>query len=165
MGKSKKITAILLCCVLVFASMLCGCEQKKHVQKVQPVLRLDLVKVIPPDLTDLSNVVYSWELTGEEKNWAPIIYRVPNADYTFTGSVYYYETDESGEKVAVNTGNGAEIQIDRQESDGNYKHFSSSGGNRSHGSGVFRFTFLVSDSENYDGFTVTIYLIVKGKIQ
>ena len=67
MATKKQLTAIALCFVLVFASMLCGCEQKKHVQKVQPVLRLDLVKVIPPDLKDLSNVVYSWELTGEEK--------------------------------------------------------------------------------------------------
>ena len=161
----KQLTAVILCIVLVFASMLCGCEQKKHVQKVQPVLRLDLVKVIPPDLIDLGNVVYSWELMEEEDSWPPIIYRVSNADYTFTGSVYYYETDESGEKVAVNTGNEAEIQIDRQDEYGDYRHFTSNGRNYSHGSGVFRFTFLVSDCENYDGFTVAIYLIVKGEIQ
>ena len=41
MKKSKKITAILLCFVLVFASMLCGCAHESESEKIRNGYKID----------------------------------------------------------------------------------------------------------------------------
>ena len=74
----KQITAIVLCIVLVFASMLCGCEStNEQIEKVYPNIWVNLIRVNGGTET----VVHGWEFNSDSYKGDPIICTVPIGNY------------------------------------------------------------------------------------
>ena len=92
MKKKVRPIAIILSFVLLFVSMLSGCQKKEEKEELrQPILALALIKM-EHNWGDFSNVVSRWELSEESKEQGPLIYVVPNGNYTFDRTLYYYKT-------------------------------------------------------------------------
>ncbi len=161
MKKKVRPVAIILSFVLLFISMLSGCQKQEEEEKLlHPVLALDLIKM-EHGWADFSNVVKRWELTEESKEQGPLIYVVPNGDYTFDRSLYYYKTDDDGIRHKLSTQYGAAMHIYRQEEDGKFHSYEIDGCHYvAHGSGVFAITFQV-DQRKFEYFTTTVFLVIK----
>ena len=161
MKKKVRPVAIILSFVLLFVSMLSGCQKKEEKEELrQPILSLGLIKM-ENGWADFSNVVSRWELSEESKEQGPLIYVVPNGDYTFDRTLYYYKTDDDGIRHKLTTQYGAAMHIYRQEEDGKFHSYEIKGCHYvAHGSGVFAITFQV-DERKFEYFTITIFLVIK----
>lgn len=163
MKKKVRSVAIILSFVLLFVSMLSGCQKKEEKEELrQPILALDLIKK-EHNWANYSNVVHHWELSEETKERGPQIYVVPNGEYTFSRSLYYYKTDDDGirHKLSGPYAPSTSMKIYRQEEDGKFYRYEKDGCNSvAHGSGVFAFAFEV-DERKFESFTITIFLVIK----
>ena len=163
MKKKVRPVAIILSFVLLFVSMLSGCQKKEEKEELrQPILALALIKM-EHNWGDFSNVVSRWELSEESKEQGPLIYVVPNGNYTFDRTLYYYKTDDDGirHKLSGPYAPSTSMHIYRQEEDGKFHSYEIDGCTYvAHGSGVFAITFQV-DERKFEYFTITIFLVIK----
>ena len=154
----KQITAIVLCIVLVFASMLCGCEStNEQIEKVYPNIWVNLIRVNGGTET----VVHGWEFNSDSYKGDPIICTVPIGNYYCQSSeVYYYKNDKDGKKIKISFAEkGAGITLSRQIDDWSFSALN--GYSVAKGPGVYCFDISVGSEKRYDYFYATVYLVIE----
>ena len=157
----KQITAIVLCIVLVFASMLCGCEStNEQIEKVYPNIWVNLIRVNGGTET----VVHAWEFNSDfydSYRGGPIICTVPIGNYYCQSSeVYYYKNDKDGKKIKISFAEkGAGITLSRQIDDWSFSALN--GYSVAKGPGVYCFDISVGSEKRYDYFYATVYLVIE----
>ena len=154
----KQITAIVLCIVLVFASMLCGCEStNEQIEKVYPNIWVNLIRVNGGTET----VVHGWEFNSDSYKGDPIICTVPIGNYYCQSSeVYYYKNDKDGKKIKISFAEkGAGITLSRQIDDWSFSALN--GYSVAKGPGVYCFDISVGSEKRYDYFGATVYLVIE----